>query len=79
MAVAVLATPIIAQDCSAGLSDVTVCTPFVVTGPGGKAPNPSPECCNALKGVNHDCLCSTLSIISKLPSSCNLPPLSCGA
>lgn len=63
------------QSCSSELSSLNVCAPFVV--PGNSA-NPSTECCGALQGVQHDCLCSTLRIASQLPSRCNLSPTSCG-
>ncbi|PKA52771.1 Protein MEN-8 [Apostasia shenzhenica] len=64
-------------NCSAGLSDLTVCAPFVVPGAAGGPPIPSAQCCSALKGVNRECLCNTLDIISKLPSTCSLPAVSC--
>ncbi|XP_057788185.1 stamen-specific protein FIL1-like [Salvia miltiorrhiza] len=65
-----------AQDtCSSSLSSLNVCTPFVV--PGATAANPNADCCGALQAVNHDCLCSTLRIASRIPAQCNLPPLSC--
>ncbi|KAB2011817.1 hypothetical protein ES319_D09G046000v1 [Gossypium barbadense] len=65
-----------AQSCSTELTNLNVCAPFVV--PGATQTNPSPDCCAALQSVQHDCLCSTLSIASRLPSQCNLPPLTCG-
>lgn len=64
-----------AQSCSAQLSNLNGCAPFVLP---GAASNPSPECCGALQGVQQDCLCSTIRIASTLPSLCHLPPLSCG-
>ncbi|XP_057774436.1 stamen-specific protein FIL1-like [Salvia miltiorrhiza] len=64
-----------AQDtCSSTLSSLNVCAPFVVP---GAAANPSPDCCGALQAINHDCLCSTLRIASRIPVQCNLPPLAC--
>ncbi|KAF3641063.1 Stamen-specific protein FIL1 [Capsicum annuum] len=61
--------------CSASLSNLNVCAPFVV--PGLTNPNPSAECCTAIQSVDHDCFCNTLRISARLPSQCNLPPLSC--
>ncbi|KAH6770855.1 Bifunctional inhibitor/lipid-transfer protein/seed storage 2S albumin superfamily protein [Perilla frutescens var. hirtella] len=61
--------------CSSSLSTLNVCAPFVVP---GSAANPSSDCCGALQAVDHDCLCSTLRIASRIPVQCNLPPLSCG-
>ncbi|GMH28144.1 hypothetical protein Nepgr_029987 [Nepenthes gracilis] len=63
-----------AQSCMSELSNLNVCAPFVLPGASG---SPSPDCCNALQSVQHDCLCSTLRIASRLPSVCNLPPFSC--
>lgn len=60
--------------CSSSLSSLNVCTPFVVP---GAAANPSADCCGALQSIDHDCLCSTLRIASRIPVQCNLPPLSC--
>ncbi|XP_022734821.1 protein MEN-8-like [Durio zibethinus] len=65
-----------AQSCANVLTNLNVCAPFVV--PGATETNPSSECCGALQSVQHDCLCSTLTIASRLPSQCNLPPLNCG-
>ncbi|XP_039029068.1 stamen-specific protein FIL1-like [Hibiscus syriacus] len=64
-----------AQSCTTQLTNLNVCAPFVV--PGATQTNPSPDCCAALQSVQHDCFCSTLSIASRLPSQCNLPPLTC--
>ncbi|MBA0740828.1 hypothetical protein Gogos_014014 [Gossypium gossypioides] len=64
-----------AQSCPTELTSLNVCAPFVV--PGAAVANPSIDCCNALQSVHHDCLCSTLRIASRLPSQCNLPPLTC--
>ncbi|GAV72489.1 LTP_2 domain-containing protein [Cephalotus follicularis] len=62
--------------CTSELSNLNVCAPFVV--PGATNTNPSADCCGALQSVQHDCLCNTLRIAARLPSQCNLPPLSCG-
>ncbi|KAK4363132.1 hypothetical protein RND71_018373 [Anisodus tanguticus] len=63
--------------CSASLSNLNVCAPFVV--PGTANPSPSADCCSALQSVDHECFCNTLRISARLPSLCNLPPLSCAA
>ncbi|KAG5558527.1 hypothetical protein RHGRI_008460 [Rhododendron griersonianum] len=63
-----------AQTCTSQLGNINVCAPFVL--PGAANTNPSPECCTALEAVDHDCLCSTIRIASRLPSQCHLPPLS---
>ncbi|PKI35794.1 stamen-specific protein FIL1 [Punica granatum] len=65
------------QSCPAQLSNLNVCAPFVV--PGAPTTAPSSDCCNALQSVSHDCLCSTLRIASRLPTQCQIPPLSCTA
>jgi hypothetical protein len=65
-----------AQSCTAELNNLNVCAPYVVPGAANAIPNA--DCCGALRGVHHDCLCSTLRIASQLPSLCNLPPLTCG-
>ncbi|KAG5533762.1 hypothetical protein RHGRI_027819 [Rhododendron griersonianum] len=65
-----------AQTCSAQLGNLNVCAPFVF--PGATNTNPSPDCCTALQAVEHDCLCSTIRISARIPTQCNLPPLSCG-
>ncbi|XWS50580.1 hypothetical protein CRYUN_Cryun12cG0098900 [Craigia yunnanensis] len=64
-----------AQSCTNELTNLNVCAPFVV--PGATETNPSSDCCGAIRSVQHDCLCSTLRIASRLPSQCNLPPLNC--
>lgn len=61
------------QTCSASLGNLNVCAPFVVPG----APNASAECCAALRSIDNDCMCNTMRISARLPSQCNLPPLSC--
>ncbi|KAJ7975670.1 stamen-specific protein FIL1-like [Quillaja saponaria] len=66
-----------AQSCSTQLTNLNVCAPFVV--PGATNTNPSTDCCGALEAVHHDCLCNTLRVASRLPSQCNLPPLTCDA
>ncbi|XP_024437878.1 protein 108 [Populus trichocarpa] len=63
------------QICTSQLNSLNVCAPFVV--PGAPNTNPSTDCCNALGAVQHDCLCSTLQIAARLPSQCNLPPITC--
>ncbi|KAG9155424.1 hypothetical protein Leryth_009857 [Lithospermum erythrorhizon] len=63
------------QTCSTSLSNLNVCAPFVV--PGAVNTSPSNDCCSALQAVDHDCICNTLRISARLPSQCNLPPLSC--
>ncbi|XP_012090746.2 protein 108 [Jatropha curcas] len=65
------------QSCPAQLNNLNVCAQYVV--PGSTNTNPSAECCNALQSVQHDCLCNTLRVTARLPSQCNLPPLSCAA
>ncbi|KAG6657097.1 stamen-specific protein FIL1-like [Carya illinoinensis] len=62
--------------CSAELSNLNVCAPYVV--PGAANVVPSSDCCSALQSVQHDCLCSTLRIASQLPAQCNVPAVSCG-
>ncbi|CAM8900565.1 unnamed protein product [Rhodiola kirilowii] len=65
-----------AQDtttCSSQLSTLSVCSPFLAPNAG----NPSTECCGALRAVPRDCVCSTLRISARLPTSCSLPPLDC--
>ncbi|GFP84774.1 stamen-specific protein fil1 [Phtheirospermum japonicum] len=61
--------------CTAALTSLNVCAPFVVP---GASSNPSNDCCGALQAVDHDCLCSTLRIAARIPAQCNLPPLTCG-
>lgn len=61
------------QTCPASLSDLQKCFPYVNSG----APPPAPDCCAAIKNVDLKCLCSTTQIATKLPSKCNLPPISC--
>ncbi|XP_022896920.1 stamen-specific protein FIL1-like isoform X1 [Olea europaea var. sylvestris] len=65
------------QTCSNSLANLNVCAQFVV--PGAANTSPSPDCCTALQGLEHDCICNTLRIAARLPALCNLPPLSCGA
>ncbi|XP_073272150.1 stamen-specific protein FIL1-like [Primulina huaijiensis] len=67
----------LAQTCSSSLSALNICAPFVM--PGAAAAPPSPDCCNALQTIEHDCLCNTIRIASRMPAQCNLPPLTCGA
>ncbi|CAM8993440.1 unnamed protein product [Rhodiola kirilowii] len=63
-----------AQDsCPSQLSTLNVCTPFLMPGAG----NPSAECCGALRAVPRDCVCSTIRISARLPTSCSIPPLDC--
>ena len=63
-----------AQVCTSQLNNLNVCAPFVVP---GSSNQPSSDCCAALQAVDHDCICSTLRIASRLPSLCNVPALSC--
>ncbi|KAA8539892.1 hypothetical protein F0562_026584 [Nyssa sinensis] len=63
------------SSCSAELSSLNVCQPFMV--PGAPNTNPSPECCGALQAVEHDCICNTIRIAARLPAQCNIPPLTC--
>ncbi|VFQ77579.1 unnamed protein product [Cuscuta campestris] len=63
--------------CSAALGRLNVCAAFVV--PGAAATTPSADCCAALQGVDHDCICNTLRVASRIPAQCNLAPLSCPA
>ncbi|KAK9672662.1 hypothetical protein RND81_12G115400 [Saponaria officinalis] len=65
-----------ANECATQLGNLNVCAPFVV--PGAANTSPSQECCAALSSVNHDCMCNTLRVANRLPSSCNLPALHCG-
>ncbi|KAK9724574.1 hypothetical protein RND81_05G083500 [Saponaria officinalis] len=67
-----------AQDgsCAAQVGGLTVCAPYAV--PGAENASPSQECCAALGGINHDCICNTFRVARQLPSSCNLAPLNCG-
>jgi len=64
------------NSCPTQLANLNVCAPFVV--PGATGTTPTQDCCGALQAVEHECLCNTLRIASRLPSSCNLPPLTCG-
>ncbi|KAA8533761.1 hypothetical protein F0562_031278 [Nyssa sinensis] len=61
--------------CSTELGNLNVCAPFVVAGAANT--NPSPECCGALQAVEHDCICNTLRVAARLPSLCNLSPVTC--
>ncbi|KAJ6375032.1 hypothetical protein OIU77_000077 [Salix suchowensis] len=65
------------QQCTSQLNSLNICAPFVV--PGAPNTNPSSDCCNAIGALQHDCLCSTLQIAARLPSQCNLPPITCGS
>ncbi|PWA98402.1 S-adenosyl-L-methionine-dependent methyltransferase [Artemisia annua] len=62
------------QVCPMQLGNLNVCAPFVV--PGSTETIPSKDCCLALQAVDHDCLCNTIRIASRLPTQCNFP-LSC--
>ncbi|KAF6154447.1 hypothetical protein GIB67_028339 [Kingdonia uniflora] len=64
------------QQCSAELTNLSVCAQYVVPGQPNLAP--SPECCSALQHVDQTCLCNTLRVASQMPSACGLPALSCG-
>ncbi|XP_060211677.1 stamen-specific protein FIL1 [Lycium barbarum] len=63
--------------CSASLGNLSVCAPFVL--PGTSNPSPSTDCCAALQSLDHDCICNTLRVAARLPSQCNLSPISCAA
>ncbi|PWA53357.1 stamen-specific protein FIL1 [Artemisia annua] len=64
------------QVCPYQLGNFNVCAPFVV--PAGSTETiPSRDCCSALQEVDHDCLCNTIRVASRLPTQCNFP-LSCG-
>nr|GMC93005.1 protein 108-like [Ipomoea batatas] len=64
-----------ADTCATQLGNINVCAPFVM--PGMAASNPSADCCTALQSVDRDCICNTLRVSARLPSQCNIPPLSC--
>ncbi|KAL6581547.1 Guanine nucleotide-binding protein alpha-3 subunit [Orobanche minor] len=61
--------------CATALTSLNVCAPFVVAG--AATTSPSSDCCEALQSVDHDCLCSTLRIASRMPAQCKLAPLTC--
>ncbi|XP_051142429.1 stamen-specific protein FIL1-like [Andrographis paniculata] len=63
------------QQCSNVLSSLNKCVPFVMPGAGA----PSADCCSALQGVDHACLCNMLQVSSRIPTECSLPPLACPA
>ncbi|KAI3808828.1 hypothetical protein L1987_24789 [Smallanthus sonchifolius] len=63
------------QTCPNQLGNLDVCAPFVLSGSTDLLP--SSECCLALQAVDHDCLCSTIRVASRLPTQCNFP-VSCG-
>ncbi|XP_042512865.1 protein MEN-8-like [Macadamia integrifolia] len=65
----------LSQNCANELNSLNVCAPFVV--PGSSNPNPSTECCNAMRDVDQTCYCNTMRIISRLPTQCNMPSLTC--
>ncbi|KAL5567818.1 hypothetical protein UlMin_024393 [Ulmus minor] len=65
-----------AQVCTTQLNSLNVCGQFVLPGANSQ---PSTECCSALRSVDHDCFCNTLRIAARLPSLCDIQPLSCGA
>ncbi|KAJ4706079.1 stamen-specific protein FIL1-like [Melia azedarach] len=75
IAVAVQSQMANGQSCSAQLSNLNVCGPFVV--PGATSTTPTADCCAALQSVDHDCLCNTVRIAARLPSQCNLPAVAC--
>ncbi|KAL5546886.1 hypothetical protein UlMin_006573 [Ulmus minor] len=62
-----------AQFCTTQQNNLNVCGQFVVPGTNSR---PSTECCSTLRSVDHDCFCNTLPIASRLPSLCDIPPLS---
>ncbi|KAI4363645.1 hypothetical protein MLD38_019836 [Melastoma candidum] len=57
------------------LTNLNVCAPFVV--PGARGITPSNDCFSAVQSIQHDCLCNTLRIASRLPAMCQPPPLTC--
>ncbi|CAN6564981.1 unnamed protein product [Malus baccata var. baccata] len=61
--------------CSAELSSLNVCAPFVV--PGSTNTNPSSDCCSALQAVHPECICNAVRVAARLPAQCNLSPLTC--
>lgn len=61
-----------AQNCP-GLDNLSSCQAFLLPG----AANPNTACCNALRGVQPDCVCNALRIAQSIPAKCNLPPLTC--
>ncbi|CAA6663359.1 unnamed protein product [Spirodela intermedia] len=62
-----------AGNCTDDITSLAACAPFVL--PGASAPNS--QCCSALGSVERSCLCSTLNILTSLPSSCSLSPVRC--
>ncbi|KAL3365701.1 hypothetical protein AABB24_010705, partial [Solanum stoloniferum] len=63
------------QTCLASLGNLNVCSPFVF--PGTSNTTPSTECCAALQSLDHECICNTVRVAARLPSHCNLSPVSC--
>ncbi|KAL4575841.1 hypothetical protein LXL04_011928 [Taraxacum kok-saghyz] len=63
------------QSCPSQLVNLNVCAPFVV--PGSTNLTPNSDCCGALQAVDHDCLCSTIQVATRLPTQCNIP-VTCG-
>ncbi|OAY64674.1 Protein 108 [Ananas comosus] len=66
VAVAVLLVVVAARVPTAALAGLVNCAPYVV--PGVSSGQPS---------KHHDCACSTLGIISKLPAKCGRSPVAC--
>ncbi|KAH9677969.1 AAI domain-containing protein [Citrus sinensis] len=75
IAVAVQTQMTHSQSCTSELTNLNSCAPYVV--PGVATTTPSSDCCAALQSVDRDCFCNTVRIAARLPSQCNLPPLSC--
>eukprot|EP00268_Persea_americana_P055011 TRINITY_DN63608_c0_g1_i1.p1 TRINITY_DN63608_c0_g1~~TRINITY_DN63608_c0_g1_i1.p1 ORF type:complete len:100 (+),score=14.41 TRINITY_DN63608_c0_g1_i1:39-302(+) len=63
-----------AQNCTTELVNLSPCAPYAIPG----STSPSPQCCSSIKAVDHNCLCNTINIVSKLPALCSLPPITCG-
>ncbi|KAG5600539.1 hypothetical protein H5410_031909 [Solanum commersonii] len=63
------------QTCLASLGNLNVCSPFVL--PGTSNMTPSTECCASLQSLDHKCICNTVRVVARLPSRCNLSPVSC--
>ncbi|XP_078440346.1 protein LIM3-like [Wolffia australiana] len=74
--VAILTHPAMASgNCTDDITSLAACAPFVLPG----ASSPNMECCSALSSVQRSCLCSTLNILTSLPNSCSLTPVSCSS
>ncbi|OIT03743.1 protein 108, partial [Nicotiana attenuata] len=51
------------QTCFASLGNLNACAPFVM--PGTSNPRPSADYCDALKSLDHDCICNTLRVAAR--------------